>query len=59
MGASARAWDAGNLLDYTPKRSKVVETSGDGRQNETIWEMSDEEEKCHRIRDSIFNLFLL
>jgi hypothetical protein len=30
----------GNLLDKTPKGSKIMETSGDGRQNEIIWEMS-------------------
>jgi hypothetical protein len=29
----------GNLLDETPKESKIMETTGDGRQNETIGEM--------------------
>jgi hypothetical protein len=31
-----------NLLDKTPKGIKIMETNGDGRQNETIWEMSDD-----------------
>jgi hypothetical protein len=43
----------GNLLDKIPKGSKITETGGDGRQNETIGKMSadgmHDETDCDRI----------
>jgi hypothetical protein len=39
-GGFRKGLGVGNLLDKTPKGSKIMETGGDGRQNETLWEMS-------------------